>query len=149
MKELTLILITSFLLIFCTSQDDISKKNPLSTLINAEEFENEPSDFLTVNHLEISNDSLVFSFSASGCHGESWQYKLIDSGNIDFLMTTDEPSTAIQAQRTLRFVFKNKEECEAYITKTARFDISNLQVEGVNSVELNIINSNHIITYHY
>ncbi|UII27195.1 hypothetical protein LVD15_01860 [Fulvivirga maritima] len=136
-------------MISCDSDDTISTTCELNTLINSNEYENAPSNDVTINNLEISGDCLTITFSASGCDGESWEYKLIDSETIDFLVTADEPSTGRRALRTLRLSLKDDEYREALITKTISFDISNLKVEGENSVELNIANGVSSVMYEY
>lgn len=150
MKKNSLIIIVLLVMIVsCNGDDEISATCELTTLISSEEYQNAPSDELTIINLEISDDCLTINFRAGGCNGKSWEYKLIDSDNIDFLVTTDEPSTGQLAQRNLRLSLKNVEDCEAVITKAASFDISNLRIEGENSVELIVVNGIFPVTYEY
>lgn len=149
MRKIVSILVALTLVISCSNEDGLSKNCQLSTIISAEEYKNAPSDNLTVSNMEIMDDCLTISFSSGGCDGKSWEYKLIDSNNIEFLVTTDESSTGSLAQRTLRISLKNDEDCEAIITKTTSFNISNLRVEGENSVELNIANDISSVIYKY
>ena len=108
-------------------------------VISASEYDTAPNDDVTINQLAINENCLKINFSASGCDGESWILKLIDSGGID---------ESLPPQRTLRLSLKDEEDCEAYITKELTFDISDLQVDG-NQVLLNITNSNDQILYEY
>ena len=82
---------------------------------------------------------MKINFSSSGCGGETWEIKLIDSEDI---MESNPP------QRNLRLSLKNEEVCLAIVTKELTFDISNLQVGG-NRVQLNITNSEETILYEY
>jgi len=82
---------------------------------------------------------LKINFSSSGCNGDTWELKLIDSEDI---LESNPP------QRNLRLSLKNEESCLAYITKELTFDISNLQVNG-NKVQLNLTNSDKNILYKY
>ena len=82
---------------------------------------------------------MKINFSSSGCNGDTWELKLIDSEDI---LESNPP------QRNLRLSLKNEESCLAYITKELTFDISNLQVNG-NKVQLNLTNSDKNILYKY
>lgn len=125
----------------CNSDDDNIKisKCDLNTIISSEQFTNAPAFPLTIMNLEIDENCLKIKFSASGCNGETWITKLIDSGDI---MESDPP------QRNLRLSLKSEELCEAMVIKELTFDISNLQVDG-NRVYLNITNSDEQILYEY
>ena len=93
----------------------------------------------TINSLKITENCLKINFSSSGCSGDTWELKLIDSEDI----LESNP-----VQRNLRLSLKNEELCLAFITKELSFDISNLQVDG-NQVQLNITNSDDEILYEY
>ena len=140
MKNSTVaLLITLFVISACSNNDDNTNDCDFSTVISAEQFKNAPNDHLTINSLEIEDGCLKINFSSSGCSGDSWKLKLIDS---NIILKTDSP------QRNLRLSLKNEELCEAYITKEMTFDISNIQVNG-NQVLLNIENSDDQILYKY
>ena len=125
----------------CSNDDDSNNSITcdFTTLISSEEYANASSDKLTINSLEIIENYLKINFSSSGCSGDTWELKLIDSEAI----LESNP-----AQRNLRLSLKNEELCEALITKELSFDISNLQVDG-NQVQLNITNSDDEILYEY
>lgn len=109
----------------------------LGTVISQDLFRNAPSDQVTINSLEIENDCLKINFSASGCNGESWKIRLIDSGSIK----ESEPP-----QRDIRLSMDNDELCQAFITRELSFNIANLKVEG-GRVVLNLTNSGDQILY--
>jgi len=135
------VLIVLFTLLSCTSNDENTIPCELSTFINSEQFKSAPSDHLTINNLEINKNCLKINFSSSGCSGDTWEIKLIDSGEI---LESQPP------QRNLRLSLKNEEACDAYLTKELTFDISQLKImDGSNSVLLNIINSDQQILYSY
>ncbi|WP_299243300.1 hypothetical protein [uncultured Aquimarina sp.] len=136
-----IILIVSFGFLSCNNDDE--NINPSScefeTLISSEQFIDAPNDQLTINNLVINDNCLTINFGSSGCSGDTWELKLIDSNVI---LESDPP------QRNLRLSLKNEELCDAFITQELSFDISNLKVEG-NQVMLNISNSDDSILYEY
>lgn len=141
MNKILILLILGIALFSCSSDDTNEKQNncDLKTIISTEDYIKAPSNFLTINSLEINNNCLKVNFSAGGCNGDTWEVKLIDSGEI---LESGIP------QRNVRLSLKNEELCEAYITKELTFDISNLKVNG-NKVQLNIENSVESILYEY
>lgn len=132
-------IVLSLVISGCNKDDDNSINCEISTLISSEAYENEPSDLITINNLEINGNCLKINFSAGGCNGNSWEVLLIAS---------EETSKSIPAQRNLRLSLKNEELCYAYITKELTFDISNLKVSD-NQVQLNLTNSGDVILYSY
>ncbi len=140
MKKI-LILISIGITILSCSNDDIENSNncDFETIISAEQYGNAPSDQLSINSIEINGNCLKINFSSSGCSGDTWELKLIDS---EAILKSNPP------QRVLRLSLKNEEACLAYITKELTFDISNLQVDG-KKVQLNITNSEDNILYKY
>lgn len=140
--------ITPFLLLlaciqfFSCTEDEGQPLLPLTdtqVLVNQEAYDSAPRDFLVINSLKIDGDFLTVNFSSSGCSGESWEVRLIDSG---MLMYSFPP------QRHLVLSLKNEELCEAYITKELTFDISALRVEG-DRVLLHFPDSGQSIVYSY
>jgi hypothetical protein len=116
------------------NQSDCDK----DVLISPEEYENAPNyDFSMIN-MVIIGDCLKIKFGASGCDGNSWIVKLIDSGNV---------AESYPSQRTLRLSLENKEICAAYIGKEISFNIKDLQIEGNDKVVLNISGEELIYEY--
>ena len=111
----------------------------LGTVISENSYRDAPSGELTINSIEIENDCLKINFSASGCSGESWKVRLIDSGSIK---ESDPP------QRDIRLSLDNEEMCQAYITQELSFNISGLKVDG-GRVVLILTNSGDQILYEY
>lgn len=110
------------------------------TSISGNLFANAPNDPLTIIDLEINGNCLKITFSASGCDGNTWEIKLIDSERI----IDTHP-----VQRNLRLSFKNNEECTAFLTQAITFDISDLQIPDNKRVSLNIVNSGDQVLYEY
>jgi len=110
------------------------------TTISANLYANAPSDPVAISDIEISGDCLKITFSASGCDGNTWTVKLIDSEGI---------MESFPAQRNLRLSLENREICAAFLPRVSTFDISELQIPGDNSVYLNIVNSGDQILYEY
>ncbi len=142
MKTLNLIL--GIIIIFtslssCDKDDDNSINCDKQVIISAAEYNTAPNDPLTINTLELNGDCLKINFSSTGCTGDTWELKLIDSEVILYL---NPP------QRDLRLSLKNDELCDAYITKELTFDVKTLRVDG-NQIILNITNSDDQILYEY
>lgn len=142
MKKILILILIGIAVLSCSSDDDDGNQNncDFETIISAEQYENAPSDQLNVNSLEINGNCLKINFSASGCDGNSWIVKLIDSEQI---------MESNPIQRNLRLSFENNEECTAVPNKTLTFDISELQIQDDNRVYLNITNSDDQILYEY
>ena len=109
------------------------------TIVSSELYENAPNHLLTINSLEINENCLKINFSSSGCDGDTWDLKLIDSEAI---------LESLPPQRNVRLSLKNEEVCLAYVTKELTFDITPLKLDG-NQVLLNITNANKQILYEY
>lgn len=124
----------------CKKAEPNTSECDRSAISGAIAYQSALTDPLTVNNLTINGNCLTINFSSSGCNGDSWQVHLVDAGSV---FESNPP------QRNLKFSLKNEEMCEAYITKEISFDISSLQVEGSESVLLNIINTSDEILYSY
>lgn len=138
-KKLIPLLFVAFAIANCSNDDDRATNCDRFTIVDSVQFENAPKDQVTVNSVSINNDCLKINFSASGCNGDTWEIKLIDSNGISF---------SLPPQRDLRLSLKNDELCDAIITKELTFDIRDLQVEG-NELLLNIENFADQIRYEY
>ena len=143
MKKIVFLALIAIAILNCSNNDgngnEDSNNCDLETIINAEQYESAPYNPLNINSLEINDSCLKINFSSSGCSGETWELKLIDSEDI---LESNPP------QRNLRLSLKNEELCEAYITNELTFDISSLKVDG-SQVKLNITNDDDSILYDY
>ncbi len=98
-------------------------------IISQQEYQNASNDSSAIIDINIDGDCLNVKLGASGCDGNSWIIKLIDSGNI---------AESYPCQRTLKLSLDNKEECLAFISKEVSFDIKNLRIVGDDKVILNV-----------
>lgn len=110
------------------------------TLMSAEEFVSAPSNAVSIDELTIDGDCLTIRFSASGCDGSTWNVMLIDSESV---------FESAPPQRNLRLSLENLEDCLAIVSMELSFNITDLQVDGNDSVRLNITNSDESILYSY
>lgn len=139
-KNLILTLIGLTILSCSKDGDNKSPVNcALETLISTEQYATAPNHQLSINSLTIDDNCLKINFSPSGCSGDTWELKLIDS---EVVLKSSPP------QRNLRLSVKNEELCEAYITKELTFNILNLRLDG-HKVQLNLTNSDKNILYEY
>ncbi|MCB9256274.1 MAG: hypothetical protein H6579_04005 [Chitinophagales bacterium] len=135
-------LVLSFLalsLLACSKNKDINSTCDLASISSIAQYNNAPSDLVSIDSIWIEDNCLHLIFGASGCSGDSWEVKLIDS---EAILESYPP------QRNLRLSLKNDELCLAYFTKELSFDISNLQVDG-DRVYLNLSDSNQGVLYEY
>ncbi len=138
-KRILIGLVMTFGFISCNNDDDDSSNCNQVVIVSSEQYESAPNDQLFINTLELNGDCLKINLSSSGCSGDTWNLKLIDSESI---MESNPP------QRNLRLSLNNEEDCEALITIELTFDVYDLRVDG-NKVLLNITNSNDQILYEY
>lgn len=109
-----------------------------NVIISETEYQNAPDDPFSITEMTITGDCLNIKFAASGCDGNTWIVKLIDSGNI---------AESYPCQRTLRLSLDNKEACTAVPGKEISFDIKDLQILGNDMVILHV--SGKEILYEY
>ena len=109
-----------------------------NVIISPTEYDNAPNFPVYISDMKIVNNCLKIKYSSSGCSGNTWVVKLIDLGVV---------AESFPCQRTLRFSFYNEEICAAVFTKETSFNIEDLQIQGNNSVLLNI--SGNSILYEY
>ena len=103
-------------------------------------FNNAESNFYSLIDAVIDGDCLTISFSSSGCSGETWNLKLIDSEAV---------IESFPPQRSLKVVLENDEACLAVFTQQRAFDITSLRIEGANEVILNIEGLEQSLRYSY
>ena len=109
-----------------------------NVIISPTEYQNAPNDPFSITEMTITGNCLNIKFAASGCDGNTWIVKLIDSGNI---------AESYPCQRTLRLSLDNKEACTAVPGKEISFDIKDLQIVGNDKVILHV--SGKDILYEY
>ena len=142
MKSLILQSVAIFFFLGCSKPVD----NPHSsqcdgnTIVSEDLYKSAPKDHLTISKAEIVNNCLKITFSSSGCNGDSWVVKLIDSGSV---------AESFPVQRRLRLSLKNEEDCDAYITKSISFDLTPIQLVEYNKIILHLDDTDYTLLYEY
>lgn len=134
------ILLLAFLtLSFGCDKKDCDKSNcDYSVVIDNELFKQSSEVSFFINDATISEDCLSVEISSGGCDGNSWEVNLYDSEGI---------AESLPPQRFLRLDLKNEELCDAWITKSFSFDISELKVDGIDTFILNLEGYDKRIVY--
>lgn len=89
-----------------------------------------PNDDISINSATIEDDCLFISVTHSGgC--EDHEYELVELPL--FCGTPPLPPTALQLRHD-----SNDDFCEALITKVISYDLSSLQIEGENSIDISL-----------
>jgi hypothetical protein len=109
-----------------------------NVIISADEYENAPNHLVHILDMKIEGDCLKIKFGTSGCSGNNWIVKLIDSEVI---------AKSLPLQRILRLSLNDIGLCAAAFSREVSFNIKGLQVQGYSSVLLNI--SGERILYEY
>lgn len=118
MRNILILLLIGITILSCSNDDDnVNPSNcDFTALISASEYANAPSDQVTINSVTIAGNCLKINFGASGCDGDTWILKLIDSENV---FESNPP------QRNLRLSLRNEEACQTltklFYTNTRRF----------------------------
>ncbi len=134
-----------FALLFLNTQcddDDEVESNCAGqgVVVDSGFFESSESDGFELINAEITGNCLTVDISSSGCDGNTWSLVLVDSG----IITESNPE-----QRFLKLVFSNEEDCLAVIGQTRVFDLSAIQIEGSNSINLNFEEQEESLIYDY
>ncbi|SEG44694.1 hypothetical protein [Algoriphagus boritolerans] len=78
-----LISLLCFQLLSCSEDDNLPLVDT-AVLIDSDDYNSALSDNYAIRSIEINGDFLTVKFSSSGCGGESWKVKLIDSGSVAY-----------------------------------------------------------------
>ncbi|MBD8490803.1 hypothetical protein IFO69_18775 [Echinicola sp. CAU 1574] len=146
MRQMGYLLIFIFLTISCDLNNDApsscTKIGDCDKCITTDRdlFNQTNTDNYTIQHAVINQDCLEITFSSSGCSGNSWEIELIDQGSIS--------ETAI-LQRDLKLKLESFELCNAIITRTISFNLTSLQLNYENKINLKIDGYNSLIRYEY
>lgn len=104
-------------------------------------FDSLESDDFQFGSAEIFDNCLSIQVIASGCSGDTWGFKLVDSEAI---------AESLPEQRNIKLEFVNNEDCDAVIGHTVSFDIEALQIDNtVNQVILHLEGWVPSLTYSY
>ena len=143
MKKLLLIL-TLIHILSCNSEDDNSTIENncdfTSEIILEEDFNAISTSNYAITEVELNDDCLEITFSASGCGTDLWE---------ENLYSTDASYNVFPLQRDVKIELINEELCLAVFKKTVSFDLTPFQIDGQSDLPLNITGWNEQITYGY
>ena len=143
MKKLLLIL-TIIHILSCNSEDDNSTIENncdfTSEIILEEDFNAISTSNYAITEVELNDDCLEITFSASGCGTDLWE---------ENLYSTDASYNVFPLQRDVKIELINEELCLAVFQKTVSFDLTPFQIDGQSDLPLNITGWNEQITYGY
>ncbi|MFD2518563.1 hypothetical protein [Salinimicrobium flavum] len=122
----------------CSEADDPIECKP--SIVNNDKYLNSESDEFTFKDVDLeSQNCLKITVIYGGGCGEV-SATLVDSGDV----LESDP-----AQRNLRFLFTDNDECEKLKERTFYFDLTNLQIEDDNRILLNFQNIDQTVLYEY
>ena len=143
MKKLLLIL-TLIHILSCNSEDDNytieNNCDFTSEIILEEDFNAISTSNYAITEVELNDDCLEITFSASGCGTDLWE---------ENLYSTDASYNVFPLQRDVKIELINEELCLAVFQKTVSFDLTPFQIDGQSDLPLNITGWNEQITYGY
>ena len=123
----TLFFISTLLLLLAACEDDNDQsivKGSDGVVIDGKIYDATDTDNYTISDAEINGDSLMVTITSSGCDGDSWETRIIDSGNI---------AESFPEQRYIKLELVNNEACDGIPSRKFSFNIIPLRVstEGV------------------
>ncbi len=110
-----------FVLGSCNRYDPDPPSCDYEVMVDEALYKNGSSGQFTLSDVKIVGDCLTLSVTASGCSGDTWELKMVDSGAI---------AESYPVQRYMRLLLKNDELCDAVITKKVSFDLRPIRVGG-------------------
>lgn len=110
------------------------------TIINADLYKDLQSAQFEFVNAEIIDDCLTIEIGASGCDGNTWEFKLVDSGAV---------AESFPEQRFLKLQLVNNELCDAFLKKTMSFDLTPVRVHDSGEIILNIDGFDSPLNYMY
>ena len=140
-KSLPLFTLLLFYISSCTPK--MAEPTPAcgpQVMVDEKAFTDTESANYTLLSYSVEGDCLSIEVGASGCSEDLWNVKLLAS---EYVLET------YPVQQPLRFILKNEQMCQAYFTKTFKFDISALKQKGGNEVSLNIEGVKEPLMYSY
>ena len=102
-------------------------------------YEHSPNDSYEFKNVEIIHNCLNITIEYGGGCGEV-EFNLIDS---ELVMESYPP------QRNIKLSFKDEDYCKALIRKQVSFDLTPIQIIGINKVILHLDNWEKAISYTY
>ena len=111
-------------------------------IINTTHYNSPNTLKVVINQATLNQNELVISISGSGCSEKALDNDLVAEDNI---------LESMPPQRNIKLVLRMEGQgsCAAYFTKTFRYDISALKVEGYNQLLLNLDGYEGSLVYAY
>lgn len=136
------LLFTMLLLNMQCNEDDVRSSTSCDEVatVDNDMYQNTQTAFYSFGNVEISEDCLSITISASGCSGDSWELELIGSEDV---------MESFPVQRNIKAVLTNNEACLAVFSREWTFDLTPLQVDGESQVTLNLQDFSEPILYSY
>ena len=143
MKTILILFVTSILLITACEdseiEDDVVISQDGTVIISSATYKATKTNYYSISNAEIVGDTLRITVSSSGCSGDTWIAKLIDSGAI---------AESNPVQRFAKISLENIEACASVPSKEFVFDLSLLRV-GYDRLSLNLEGWNDGLLYRY
>jgi hypothetical protein len=128
-----------FVLGSCNRYDPDPPSCDYNVMVDEALYKNGTSSQFTLSDVKIVEDCLTLTVTSSGCSGDSWKFKLVDSGAI---------AESYPVQRYMRFLLTNNELCDAVITKKVSFNLTSIRV-GVDKVIIHLKDWDESLLYTY
>ena len=129
--------------VLCDDADELNINDSFcdyDTVINADIYKDLQSAQFEFVNAEIVDDCLTIEIGASGCDGDTWEFKLVDSGAV---------AESFPEQRFLKLQLVNDELCTAFFQRTISFDLTALRIQNNGEVILNIDGFDRPLNYIY
>tara|TARA_A100000171_G_scaffold52079_1_gene68898 strand:+ start:8182 stop:8604 length:423 start_codon:yes stop_codon:yes gene_type:complete len=121
-----LLILAVFIAASCRSNDDDMVESTCNAIeINSDLFNNGITDEFEILEASVTNDCLVILLRYGGGCGE-----------IDATLVLGDGGNSNVLQRNARVIFVDEDNCEALLSKEYSFDLTSLQDNSTNSIEI-------------
>lgn len=124
----------------CDNDDEVETNCGQGIVVDSGFYKSSLSEDFELVNAEIVGNCLTVEISTSGCDGSTWSLVLVDFG----IIIQSDPQ-----QRFLKLVFSKEEDCSEVLGQTRIFDLSTIQIEGINSIILNFDGLRNPLKYDY
>ena len=143
MKMFSIHVIVSVLLLsICACADNDSLIDGCGDAVILKDYDsgNSTDTEMRIIAMEVEGDCLSITYGSGGCDGNTW------ATNVYSKLAYGKTSPP---QRYALFELIDTELCEAYIKKTAEFDLSTMRIEGEQSIHIVFEGYDEVLTYTY
>lgn len=147
MKIQTLVLFTfcffSFVFTNCDSTDlPLNNQTCGSEIIIDTNYDSTTGDAFTITNITITENCLTATVQYGGGCGD----ELV---SFEFLASTASFPVTIPAMLDTKIIMDDNDDCEALITKDISFDLTALEEEGFNNINIGVEGWNEILQYSF